>query len=150
MSTKILALVFFSFFFSTCFSQVVFDSIPCEKFKDPKETIKKIYLIQKANKVPKEISVDDERIFLSYDKDVNHHVSGGVTTQTWNTAIYFQDIQQLRIVHDNTGRFEIRFFNNASKKTVIIFLYDLNYAIQGVCAINCMIKKQKRIEDNLY
>lgn len=149
MKTKILLLAFISFSISNCFSQVKFDSIPCEKFKDPKETIKKIFLVQKANKVPKGISVTDECIYLSYDKDVNHHITGGTTTQTWNSAIYFQDIQKLRIVHDNSGRYEIRFYNKATKTKMIIFLYDKDYAIQGVCAINCMIKKQKSA-DKLY
>jgi len=149
MKAKIKLLVLFSLLVSNCFSQVKFDSIPCEKFKDLKETIKKIYLIQKANKVPKSISVTDECILLSYDKDVNHHIMGTTTTQTWNSAIYFRDIQKLRIVHDNSGRFEIRFYNKATRKNLIIFLYDKEYAIQGVCAINCMIKKQQS-DNSLY
>ena len=149
MKKYMVLLVFFSLSILNGFSQVIFDSIPCEKFRDPKETIKKIYLVQKANKVPKEIIVSDESIFLSYDKDLHHHITGGTTTHTWNSAIYFQDIQELRIVHDNSGRYEIRFYNKATKKNMIIFLYDKDYAIQGVCAINCMIKRQK-IADKLY
>ena len=143
MKAKLFIVLILSTLTSMCFSQVEFDSIPCEKFRDPKETIKKIFMLQKENKIPVDIQVNDECITLTYDKDINHHITGGTTTHTQHNTIYFRDIEKLRIVHDNSGRFEIRFYNKATKNKFIVFLYDKNYAIQGVCAINCMIRKQK-------
>ena len=99
-------------------------------------------MLQKANKVPKEIQVTEECITLTYDKDIHHHVTGGTTTHTQHKTVYFKDIEKLRVIHDNSGRYEIRFYNKAIRKKDIIFLYDKDYAIQGYSAIKCMIENQ--------
>jgi len=59
------------------------EPIPCDKFKDCKETIKKVYLLQRPDKAPNEISVTNE--FISWSNDESHYdLWTGVTTVKLN------------------------------------------------------------------
>ncbi len=141
--------------FSSCFvlnpsKQLVFDPIPCDKFIDCKETIKKVYMVQKSKLAPVQISVTDEYITWSKDVAVQNYMSGATTTHLFNNTIYFRDIERLRVIDDDSGRTEIRFINKANKSEHTIFLYDKDYAIQGYSAIKCLIELNKTNSNGKY
>jgi hypothetical protein len=131
---------------SSCFSeQLVVDPIPCDKFIDAKKNIEKAYLSQRIALVPASIEVTDEAIFLNTAESTIHNVAGPTTVHSRSTAIYFEHIENIRLIDDgNTERFEIYFFYTANKTTYKIFLYDKNIAIEGYSALKCMIEKAKQ------
>lgn len=133
---------------SSCLPTLKFESIPCEKFRDCKETIKKVYLLQEPDKAPVSIVVTDEYIAWSKDAAVYHKVTGATTRQNQQNTIYFKDIEDLRVVYDTY--YKIRFINKANKTSHAIVIADKDYAIQGCSAIKCMIELSKSNSDGLY
>jgi hypothetical protein len=134
--------------FSGCLPTLKFEAIPCNKFKDCKETIKKVYVLQKPNRAPKGIVVTDEYIAWSKDVAVFHTVTGATSTHDFKNVIYFKDIENLRLIYDRSSKI-IAFINKANGTKHDIYLSDEDYAIQGYSAIKCMIEKNKSKSDEL-
>lgn len=131
-----------------CFTKTLtVNRIPCDNFKDCKETIKKVYKLQKSDKAPISIKVTDEYISCSKHVTQYNFFTDATSTSYRTETIYFKDIKDLRVVRDNSRRYEIRFKNSANNTNNIIFLYDYNYAIQGYSAIKCMIELGKNKTD---
>lgn len=147
-------LFFVSVFLSGCFSTtLVVDPIPCDKFIDCKKNIEKVYLSQRADLVPASIKVTDEAVFFNNDESTFHNVTGATTVHSKSSAIYFEKIENLRLVDDgNTKRFEIYFFYTGNRITYKIFLYDKDLAIEGYSALKCMIDqaKEKATSKDMY
>lgn len=144
MKIKTLLPVLFCILLSGCFPKVLqFTPIPCEKFKDCKNNIEKAYLSQRKAYVPAYIKVTDEAIFFDKDESSFHGITGATTVHSKRTALYFDKIEKLRLVDDNTRRFEIRFYYVPTKETHTIFLYDKELGIEGYSALKCMIEKAK-------
>ena len=129
-----------------CFpSKVAFEPIPCEKFKDCKETIQKAMKQQIGNKSPNYVEVTDE--YIRWDK-VLAHPGYYVTTYSKKAhTLYFKNISKLVLV-SKKGHYEIRMFNKASGDVDMIFLYDKDLAIRGYSAIKCMMDKVSTIKDD--
>jgi hypothetical protein len=149
---KLIYLCVISLSITGCFSkQLIIDPIPCEKFKDCKETIKKIFALQNPKKAPLEITVTDESIVWLVNQDVHHNVTGATTSHTMQNTLYFKDIEALRLVKDNKPHtYEIRFINRANRKTYIISLRDQDYALQGYSAIKCLMGSVNKNPNTLY
>ena len=126
---------------SSC-SPIVFEPISCDQFKDCRETIKKVYSVQRPDKAPYAVEVTNEYIETGKTLDINHHVMGTTTSRQTSNRIYFKDIADLRVIH-KWSRYEIRFVNRANRFTTLIFLSDKEYAIQGYSAIKCMVDQAK-------
>ncbi len=113
-----------------CFPKtLIVDSLPCESLDNPKEIIKRTYMLQ-TNEVPMAIEVTDE--YIKWNFKVSKP-----------KIVYFKYISDLRLVDDNSGRVEIRFKNNATNDTQIILTLDQEIAIRGYSAIKCMIESNK-------
>lgn len=149
---RLIYCVFISVMCVGCFpKRLAFDPIPCDKFRDCKETIKKVYMLQNPKQAPIDVIVSDEYILWNKDVSVYHNVTGATTVHNQQNTIYFKDIEELRLIDDNKpNTFEIRFINKANQKTYIIELHDKDYAIQGYSAIKCMMDSVKKNSDGLY
>jgi len=134
-------LVLLALLLSNCIRTVDVTPIPCNQFDDCKETIQKILL--KQSPVPSDVTVTDETFAWSYDT-YDYDEWTGNTTSRRLFKFFYEDIYDMRVVHDNSGRFEIRFKSKTSKDTYMIFLYDKQHAIQGYSAINCMIESSNK------
>ena len=146
-----IGLLTFLILLTGCFSTtLIVEPIPCDKFIDSKKNIEKVYMSQRPDRAPASIEVTDEAIFLTKDESIYHNITGETTVHTKKTAIYFNKIEKLRVVDDNTKRTEIRFYYPASDMTHIVFLYDKDLAIEGYSAIKCMIEKAKKRNDGMY
>ena len=132
-------IAFIAIFFSSCVTTISFTPIPCSQFTNCQETIHKTLL--KQSPVPKMVDVTDK--LMSWDYGTYYHDSWSSTTQQRYFTFFFEDIYDMRVVHDNSGRYEIRFRSRTSKNTYIIFLWDKQIAIEGYSAINCMIESTK-------
>jgi hypothetical protein len=115
----------------------------CEKFIDPKKTIKKIYTQQMKKKSPNSMEVTDE--YFSWSKEETSGSSfivyGGKTTISNVNSVYFNSIKDLRVIKKK-GRYEIRFTNKANGTKHFVYLKDRDLAVEGYYAINCMMQKQ--------
>lgn len=128
-------------FLSSCAtSRIALEPIPCNKFNDCKESIKKLYMLQKPNKAPSEIIVTDEYISYSKPTDIYHNVTGATTTHLLQNTIYFKNIENLRVENKkHTSKYVILFSNKVNRTKQVIIIYDKDEVTKGYSAIKCMV-----------
>jgi hypothetical protein len=126
-----------------------FELIPCDKFRDSKENIKKAFQLQEADRAPNQIIVTDE--YIDWIKEgVNRNMLDVPRGESLHNTVYFNKIINLSIIHP-TKRYIIKFINTTSNREHVIVLYDKDIAEQGYSAIKCMMDAAKdRSQDGLY